>query len=126
MLPEKLPRNKALVELEARSDGATDLAGDAGVCRTRCSVHATAALGDCQHLNTVCLIWVVPGSWRLASCTGFGTRRCGGSLLGGYQCFGKGGGQRRPERWLSCTRTRRHLLQTAQAQLAGNRPRSCC
>ena len=30
MLPEKLPRNKALVELEARSDGATDLAGDAG------------------------------------------------------------------------------------------------
>jgi len=31
MLPDKLPRTKALVELEARSDGATDLAGDAGV-----------------------------------------------------------------------------------------------
>ncbi len=30
MLPEKLPRNKALVELEPRPGGATDLAGDAG------------------------------------------------------------------------------------------------
>ena len=109
MLPEKLPRNKALVELEPRPGGATDLAGDAGaplaLRRCGCTMLANAVTSRTPS-NAAYQMNVLNGdAGRLArSCTrrerGRLYRRCRRSLHRGSQCGGQRGGQHRPQRWL--------------------------